>query len=89
MFPLFFPYLHIFIVIIALVIAWYALVIKPQRIMQKQIAKLQAALCEGAIITTNTGIQGTIITIMTNAIIIRTVDGELIEILPWSITSLP
>ncbi len=87
MFPLFFPVIHLFIVITALAIAWYLLVIKPQQVMQRKITQLQAMLREGVMVETNSGIQGIVTAILTNVIIIRTEDGELIEILPWSIAN--
>lgn len=64
------------------------MVIGPQRTLQKKNAQLKERLQQGAFVTTTHGISGIVTAILANTIIIRTADGELIEILPWSIASI-
>jgi preprotein translocase subunit YajC len=80
------PFLRLFLPSVVMGIAWYCLIIKPQKIQRKKRALLEKTLRAGAIITTSQGISGTVLYILDRSLVIEIASGEKIEVLKQVVT---
>ena len=80
-------YARILIPLIIGIISLHVLIIKPQKLQQKQGALITQKLIPGAIITTNE-VEGVVLCILEHSVIIERYDGEKIEVLKQTITKI-
>lgn len=73
-------------VVLALGMIWQLLIAKPQKVMLESTKLLSAQLKPGVIVTTTSGLKGAVMFKFHYSIIIKTHEGELIEILTSTIT---
>lgn len=87
MLELSYPMIHVLIACLSLVAAWYLGIIQPQQASALNNQNIYSSLRVGSLITTSTGISGIVITHQEKMVAIQQQDGSLLEVLPWSITT--
>ncbi len=65
--------------VVALVALFYFLIIRPQRIRQKEMQAMLAALSEGDHVITAGGIHGTVVRVNDSTVLLRVHDDTVIE----------
>lgn len=65
--------------VVALVALFYFLIIRPQRIRQKEMQAMLAALSEGDRVITAGGIHGTVVRVNDSTVLLRVHDDTVIE----------
>lgn len=65
--------------VIALVAAFYFLIVRPQQQRQRQLRELMAALSTGDRVITAGGIHGTVVRVLDETVVLRVLDNSEIE----------